>query len=287
MQIESRQDAAVRLNAETRAEERLEHVPTPRGHLYCWTSRPETSGTCVLICSSLFGDFTANYHRERLLGRALAMRGYGVMRFHYAGEGNSSGDRRDVTFLSLCEDASAVLSHGTALGFKKFAFLGTRVGALVAASTAASLPSVPLALWEPVTEPLRFITDAQRAKKISQTAKGLGDGAADWREELSQKGVLDLLGYDIYSPLIDSLEGVNLLKILGPPPRNLFLARFGGKPGSAPPLADNLARIGFVVESGTYGPSESWWFHSEVAPETGGLIAATTDWFMKVLAEEP
>ena len=215
--------SAVRINSDTGAEERLEYVPTPRGNLYTWTTRPKSRRTCVLVCSSLFGDFVANYNRERLVGRALASHGIGVMRFHYAGEGNSQGERREMTFSSLCEDARAVFDRGLALGFTEFALLGTRVGALVAAATAATLPSVPLALWEPVVDPLRFIADARRAKRISQAARGVGDVGANWREELAQQGVLDLLGYDVYEPLVGSLKDIDLLSILGSSPRKLFL----------------------------------------------------------------
>ena len=40
------------------------------------------------------------------------------------------------------------------------------------------------------------------------------------------------------------------------------------------------------MDSGNFGPPESWWFHSEVASETGDLIAATTAWLRMVLMEK-
>jgi pimeloyl-ACP methyl ester carboxylesterase len=279
--------AAVTANTALRAEVRLEYVPTPRGALYTWIARPSNSRACVVVCSSLLGDFTANYHRERLLGRALVELGYGVMRFHYAGEGNSWGDRRDITFPSLCDDANAVLNHGVSMGFRKFGLVGTRLGALVAASLAATLPGAPLALWEPVTHPISLIADARRAKRISEAAQGLSAPIGDWREELSERGVLDLLGFDVYAPLVESLQEVSLFNLLGPPPRQLFLARFGGKVGPTAPLRDDLVRAGFSVEYGHYGPSEPWWFLREVALETGRLIPATTAWLTAELMGEP
>jgi pimeloyl-ACP methyl ester carboxylesterase len=277
--------AAVRADATTGVEERLEHVPTSRGQLYTWAARPPQARSCVLVCSSVFGDFSANYYRERLLGRALVSQGIGVIRFHYAGEGNSQGERRVMTFSSLCDDAAAVLDHAVSLGFTEFALLGTRMGALVAAATVASMPAAPLALWEPVVQPLRFIADADRARRISQLAQGGGGPKTDWRQELERNGVLDLVGYEVYPPLIDSLEDVDLVSALGSLPRRVFIVRFRGKAGAADPLADALVERGFSVQTGILDLSEAWWFHTELVPETGDLITATTAWLTSVLSE--
>ena len=274
---------AARVDPATGVEERLEHVRTSRGLIYSWTARPPEPHSCVLICSSVFGDFTANYHRERLLGRALPPEGHGVVRFHYTGEGNSQGERRDMTFSSLCDDALAVWEHAVSLGFSEFAILGTRIGALVAAATVASMPSVPLALWEPVSDPLRFIADGQRAKRISRTAQGDGEEATSWREELEQNGLLDFLGYDVYPPLIDSLKDVDLLTAIGRQPRRVFVARFRGQTGGRDPISDALIERGFFVDSGTFGLAESWWFHNELVPESGDLIFATSAWLTGAL----
>ena len=277
-------EAAVRIDPITEIEERLDHVPTPRGYLYTWTGRPARARSCVIVCSSLFGDFTANYHRERLLGKALTASGHGAVRFHYAGEGNSQGERRDMTFSSLCDDAGAALDHAVSLGFVNFAFLGTRLGGLVAAATVASMRFVPLALWEPVSDPLSFIAGAQRAKQISRAARGGGDRHSDWRQELEQNGFLDVVGYDVYAHLIESLDGVDLLSILGPEPRRVFIGRFRAKGGASDPLSEELSERGFSVDWGAFGLSESWWFHNELAPETGDLITATNAWLTNALA---
>jgi len=274
---------AVLIDDETGVELRLEHVPTPRGRLYTWMARPPEARACVLICSSVFGDFSANYHRERLLGRSLVAQGIGAIRFHYVGEGNSEGDRGGMTFSSLCDDTAAVLDYGRSLGFAEFALLGTRMGALVAASTVASMPATPLALWEPVVDPLRFITEADRARRMSQLAKGGEGPTTSWREELAQKGVLDLVGYEVYPPFIESFKDVDLVGSLGPPPRRVFVVRFRGKAGATDPLAQALIERGFIVELKTADLSEAWWFHSERVPETGDLITTTTAWLTNVL----
>ena len=261
-------------------------MATSRGLLYSWTARPPQAKSCVLVCSSVFGDFVANYNRERLIGRLLASRGHGVVRFHYSGEGNSQGQRRDMTLSTLYDDARAVLNHAESLGFSQFAFLGTRVGALVAAATVSAMPSsVPLAVWEPPKDPLRFLAEAQRANRMSRAAQGGGENAVNWRQELEQNGVVHLLGYDVYPDMVESLENVDFLTTLGPETRNVMLARFAAKEGAPDPIRDGLADRGFNLQYDSYGLTESWWFHSEKALESNNLITATVDWLANALPE--
>ena len=279
--------AASHVDRATGIEERLELVPTPRGLLYTWIARPPGARSCVLVCSSLLGDFTANYHRERELGRALSSMGHGAIRFHYAGEGNSQGERRDMTFATLCADALAVMAHGRSLGFTEFALLGTRLGALVAAATVAQSRSAPIALWEPTADLRRFITEAQRAQGMSQLAQEQVDTATDWRQELEQTGMLDLLGYDIYSPLVESLLGLDLLEIIGSQARPVFIGRFRRKSYANDSLARAMVDRGFDVQHGNFEMSEAWWFHNEHLSEDGQLINATATWLADSFSAPP
>ena len=283
--IELMPQMAVRVDAATGVEHRIEYVPTPRGNLYVYTSRPPEARACVLLCSSIFGDFTANYHRERLLGQAISSNGYGVIRFHYAGEGNSQGDRQKMSFGSLCDDARAVMDHGSSSGFNRFALLGTRIGALVAAAVISSTPSAPLALWEPVADPLGFVGDAQRAKRMSQMTQAKDAHSSQWRTELEEKGVIDLLGYDLYPELVKSLEGLDLLDLLGPLTRPVFIARFRGGDVQKDDLAEALASRGFSVDTARFGLAESWWFEAQSTLDSNDLYGTTTAWLSTALGE--
>lgn len=277
--------AAVRVSSESGIEERLDHVATSRGLLYTWAARPPGATTCVLICSSVLGDFTSNYHRERAIGRVLSSMGHGAVRFHYAGEGNSQGERRDMTFAALCADASAVRDYARTLGFTEFAVLGTRLGSLVAAVTVARSPSEPLAFWEPIVEPRRFIIEAQRAKRISKVAQDNGGTTSDWRQELAETGMLDLLGYDIYSPLVESLLPLDLIEAIGSQPRPIFIGRFGPNDATRDSLVEALVNRGFSVQHGRFDLTESWWFHSERLADSGDqLIPTTAAWLANALS---
>jgi hypothetical protein len=190
-----------------------------------------------------------------------------------------------MTFDSLCADAAAVVAHAHSLGFDRMALLGTRVGAAVAAATAASLPTAfPLAWWEPVSDPLGFLTEGQRAERMSRATKG--DAKVEgWRQQLHRNGMVRLLGYDVYRPMIESLEDVDLMSLLGTRVRPVFVARFRAREDNGDPIVAALEQHGFSPRYGNFGLTEPWWFHSEKAPESGDLITATADWVAERLEE--
>jgi hypothetical protein len=147
------------------------------------------------------------------------------------------------------------------------------------------MPAAPLALWEPATHPLGFIGEAQRAKRMSQVAQNKQGNLGDWRQELASNGRLELLGYDVYPPLIESLAELDLLNLIGSTPRSVFVGRFQGM-GAADPLTEALRERGFLVETAAFGVSESWWFHNEFVSESGGnLISATADWLAAAIEQ--
>ena len=134
-----RQRAAVHVGSDTQVEERLEHLVRPRGALLYVVGAACSRTSCVVICSSLFSDFIANYHRERLLGRALSALGHAVIRFHYAGEGNSIGERQEMTFSTVRDDARAVLRYAELNWGGNLAVVGTRLGGIIAAAATNDL----------------------------------------------------------------------------------------------------------------------------------------------------
>ncbi|HEY8547118.1 MAG TPA: alpha/beta hydrolase, partial [Acidimicrobiales bacterium] len=116
----------------------------------------------VVICPPTHGDAAINYHREARLGRWLARAGVATQRFHYRGTGES--DRLPppgITFSTLVDDArQAAELLRERCGLERIGFLGTRVGALVAARAAAELDGAPLVLWQPVVDPRRYVNDS-------------------------------------------------------------------------------------------------------------------------------
>lgn len=259
----------------------LIHVPGALGDLYCQLLRPHNSDRCVVISSSICGEFEANYHRERLLGMALAQEGFAVARFHYGGEGNSCGDRIEMTLTSMIEDGHAIVSHVRHVGYHRLAYVGTRVGCFVAAALADIDRAAPLVLWEPIQNGSELIRDARRMQRMSLLSRGSQPPVETAERVLPSDGV-DLFGYDVYPPLTESLADANLIDVLGSPRRGIFLGRFGDSE-AVDPVAESLTGAGFSIDVASFDLSEAWWYQSEQEPESGDLITSTAAWIKAAL----
>jgi alpha/beta superfamily hydrolase len=272
-----------RVDPDAGVTERIEFVAGRRGHLYTWLGYPPDPRAVVVVCSPIFADFTANYQRERLLGRALMAHGLAAVRFHYWGEGNSDGDGREATFGSFCDDAETIAAHVIAeLGTDQVAFVGTRMGALVAAAVAAPRPHAPLVLWEPVTQAKKFFASAFRARRMSELAQEEQGPKTSWRDQLARDGVVELLGYQVHPALVESLEPVDLNELLGDRDSLMYVAWFRDRPpGTRSELRLSGTREG--IEEVTFHVAESWWFHDENATESGDLVDETVAWLVKAL----
>lgn len=269
---------AIKVDSATGAEERIEHLPGPNGTLYSWSGRGRETTSGVLICSSILGEFATNYHRERQLSLELVSHGIGVVRFHYAGEGNSFGDRAQMTFESMCDDAAVALERADSLGFESIAILGTRLGALVAAAIAARIPRAPTIFWEPAVEPLSFISDAHVASKIANVVhSGVPDLSA-WRRDLIRDGSIDLLGHDVWAPLVLSLENLTIPGLLGDQSRPILIASLGNRQRKLDVLAEELKALGNTVHTSHFQAMESSWLGSSNVVPAHDLIKSTGNW---------
>ena len=76
------------------------------------------------------------------ISRALAGRGFDVLRFDFAGLGESEGDFADTTFCSNVEDLEAAARAMTEAGCAPDVLVGHSLGGAAVIAAAASLPSV-------------------------------------------------------------------------------------------------------------------------------------------------
>lgn len=266
-------------------EDRLTHIPTLRGYLYSHLLIPRSATSCVVVCSSILGEFEANYHRERLLASALADSGIAVVRFHYSGEGNSFGSRESMSLESMTNDGRAVISHVSQLGYERRAYVGTRVGCFVAGALSVTDPDAPLVFWEPVDEGSTVVREAKRKRRMSHLTQAAVSSPPSLDEETAPDGTIDLFGYDVYPPLLESLDRVRLSDVLSSPARPIFVARFGLS-NAKDPVPAILSAQGFTADLATFDISEAWWYQSEHEPDIGGLVTKTAEWIVASLIGE-
>jgi alpha/beta superfamily hydrolase len=249
------------VRGEDHVEDRVGYAGRSPNRLFVVVHAPrEAPATAALVvCAPILADVPADYRREVLLGRALAALGVAVVRFHYRGWGNSEGDASLTTFEALVADAdvaTAAAPAGVPPG--RLAFLGTRVGALVAAAAARRHPAARLVVCEPV-DGADYWREAERARRV-RGMTGSGDGtAASADAELDRTGWFDLLGYRVDRALYESVRTRTLATELGPGPRPVL--RLDG-PESR----------------------RRWWFSSEAAAgDVGSAAGQVSAW----LASEP
>src|SRR5262245_12912212 len=162
------------VRGDDRIEERAGYTGrTPNLFVMVHAPRAAPATGTLVVCPPILADLGADYRRQVLLGRALAAKGISVVRFHYRGWGNSEGDSTLTTFDTLVDDAHAAASAAPP---GRLAFLGTRVGALVAAAAARRHPQARLVLCEPI-DGAAYWREAVRVRLI-RAMTGSGDGTA-------------------------------------------------------------------------------------------------------------
>lgn len=247
----------------------------------------------VVICSSVHADFLSNYRKEVLLAWMLCRRGLAVQRLHYRGSGNSGGRPEELSFDRLLEDCAAATEHLLArTGVGRLAFLGTRLGSIVAAATAAGYDRADLALWEPVLDTDRYFREAFRARMIKELKQGEAaarPSAQDLVRELRETGSVDVLGYTIHRPFYDTTSGRKLEAELGAAPRRVLVAQIGKDTElrrDYAGLADRWRQAGLTVQCRVVGADQSWWYVGEEwepeedRPGTSVLLDSTCRWIV-------
>jgi alpha/beta superfamily hydrolase len=253
---------------------------------------------CVLFSSSLYAESARNYRREVILARDLATRGIASLRYHYRGTGYSDGDPAALAFPSMCADATVALARlrercpGLPTGY-----LGTRLGALVAATVARSQASAPAVLWDPIASPATFFQDATKARRAGGMIADKQRGTVSAEEDPWGSGFLDSLGYRLPLGLRDSLEGLSLAECLGTADRPILVVSVvpGYEPKSQAEAAAEILRTttGSEVDLRRIEGRLSWWTSrdswdpDEDHPATREVIAGSAEWLERRLIAEP
>jgi alpha/beta superfamily hydrolase len=280
------------------------------------------SGTAtagVVVCSPVLTDAAVNHHREVRIGRWLARAGLAAQRFQYRGTGESDGDPSRLSFSSLLDDARAAATHlREHCGVEQVGFLGTRVGALVASRVARDFEGAPLALWQPVVDPRRYLDDcvavltghplfdpnvvpgtsvpgrpgedqvAGPPEPRSATSAPLAPGLAVPPSQTGAGRAAAFLGSPLGRELFDPSVIDNIVDAAGVRPRPVLLVQLHRRVGLAPEYRAAIGRwqARECTVDVAYDPTEDdWWnIHHGWSPSDEAL-AATASWLSSQLAE--
>lgn len=264
------------------------------GHRHLPASGAARAG--VVVLSPLKAEFMKNYRHEVELARELARRGLAVQRLNYRGTGHSDGASADITFDTLVADARAAerqLRERT--GVEDVAFLGTRLGGLVAAAVGAA--DTPLVLWEPVADAgsyfreifrARLMSDLRLAKRRQAPRERPSTGAL--LEELTRSGAVDVLGYSIDRALYESTKDRTLERELGARPRRVLLVQCSRSQelrGAYAPAKAQVEGTGREFRTVIIPAQVAWWFQDTQASSDTWVepaVAATAEWLANAFA---
>jgi pimeloyl-ACP methyl ester carboxylesterase len=248
--------------------------------------RRERPGACgIVVCSSLGVEQLTCYRNEVLAARALAGRGFPVIRFHPRGHGDSGGDYAAVTVAGLAADALAAADELTRRsGVARLAWLGVRFGALAAAAGAAATGGAALALWEPVHRPLDYFRGLLRGLLFSQVSHGQRPTttADQLLDAVAREGRVDVHGYYLYRTLLDSAREAELGCTIGAWGGPALLVQIQARRGLTAPhaeFADRLRAAGAAVTTELLEHEQGWYFLQNPAWESPRLIDLTREWF--------
>jgi len=176
----------------------------------------------AFVMSHPFGEEKLWSHRVFVsCARALAERGYAVLRFDYCGAGDSSGMSADTSLATHRADLQAAIrtleQHLPAV--ERIGLIGLRLGAafaallLESASDSPRLRSAPLVLWDPVLDGDAYFQELLRSNLSTQLA--VYGKVIDNREVLTARiragETVNVDGYEIGKDLLESCGVATLL----------------------------------------------------------------------------
>lgn len=247
--------------------------------------RERTGAPGIVVCSSIGLEQLTSYRNEVLAARALADRGFPVLRYHPRGHGDSAGDFADVTVTSLVEDARAageVLRERT--GVSRLAWLGVRFGALAAAGAVATDAATALALWEPVQKPSDYFRAWLRGILFSSVSHGERPNTTvdELLATVERDGMVDVHGYYFHRALLQSAKDPSLGSLADGWAGAALLVQVQQRRTLAPgheSFADSLRQRGANVTTAMVAEEPGWHFLHNPAWESAALIRETVEWF--------
>jgi dienelactone hydrolase len=211
----------------------------------------------VVLASSWGEEDVAGYDGQRALAVALAESGLGTLRFEWPDTGDSSAPTGTTTIAEALAAFDAAASRALALsGCGRLAFVGLRLGALLAAHAAVARDDVDaLVALLPVASGRAFVRE-QRTPGAGPAAPLLVPGAAFDAAELR----VPLGGFTQSVRHLEALSALKWPADATSSVREALLLWPVSSPGRAP--SDALARLGLRVRE---------WAHDSLS----GALAAT------------
>jgi dienelactone hydrolase len=198
----------------------------------------------IVLCAPLGHEALWLHQTIRSLSDRLAAQGFAVLRFDYAG----TGDSIDIGGLVdprrwVDEAVEAVSFLRRASGVERIALVGLRFGATVAAQAARAASADTVALIAPVVAGQQFVHEM-----IALHRTWLDTVAPDVRHDVPPDDAFDVLGHRFGRAFIDEIAKHDLRRASSPPAGKLLIVHAATQ-GPSHELTNVYRKLGARVDS--------------------------------------
>jgi exosortase A-associated hydrolase 2 len=190
-----------------------------RGPILVVTRRPAGVRRCVLFAPPFAEEMNKSRRMMAEASIALAARGYASVLPDLYGSGDSAGEFVEADWATWVKDLTQVVNRCRDDGLDVSAVVAVRLGcALAAQALAESGVSVKRSVfWQPVTDGARFMTQFLRLRAAASMMSPEGaESIGQLKQQLQDRGRLEVAGYELSARLAADIEGVRLDAALCP-----------------------------------------------------------------------
>ncbi|WP_323072440.1 alpha/beta hydrolase [Mycetohabitans endofungorum] len=239
------------------------------------TGDPGDAGWGVVLCNSLGHEALWLHQTMRQLAERLASRRIPVLRFDYAGTGDSLDRDTLVEPTQWTGEAVSAVEHlRRMMRVQRIALVGARYGAMVAAQAAPQVGAQRVVLMAPVVSGRQFVREL---KVLQQT----------WREKTGSHvqtdappaGAFDVLGHRFDLAAMEQVAKHDLRRVQAPPAASVLIMHVDPHDPSHA-IADVYRSQGARVDAGLFAEYPGAMQPSWLAEVPQATLDAVTQWLV-------
>lgn len=269
------------------------YIQTRTRSLFSWLHRPHgavAGGIGIVLCKPFGYEAICAHRSMRAFAEQAAAVGVPVLRFDYAGTGNSEEIDPKADQLEIwTEDAvAAVQELRKRTGVRRVVLLGFRLGVVIAAQAAARCGAdTALIAIAPILSGARYLRELRTIQLAadSQIAhKAATRAPADRSASTEEPGSMEVSGFTLAAATVAALSQIELAKLALPEVREFLIIdrkELPGAKGWAEALQQSGAQVHYVSLPGFVRMMMTAPHFSHI-PEA--MIKATCDWLAESMA---
>ncbi len=203
---------------------------------------PDAGTACAagaVLCYPMGQEYIRSHRAFLQLAGLLAARGLHVLRFDYSCSGDSAGDCLRAGLERWIEDINVAVDELKAGGASRIGVIGLRLGAALAALSAARRSDIEAAaLWKPVVSGSAYLAELQALHAL-----WLRGSFARPQDDPARQQTDEVLGFPLSAALRSELEAIDLLALSARPAHRVLVLETGHGPESRC-LHDHFLNLG-------------------------------------------